>query len=139
VPTGPFGVIPALIRTSFSLRESKRNRDIDAFCEDFVSRIPEIQHVQARRIDELCELQLASFKMKEGALTISSKLHQHGYNPFLRKANYSGEIWYRVMVGPFVSRREALDYQIKLKKEFNYLNPIVIGSESSDSLGIKQN
>lgn len=138
VPISPFGIIPTAIRTSYSLRESKRNRDIDAFCKDFVSHIPEMRHIQARTIDELCELQLASFKMKEGALTISSTLYKHGYKPFLRKAHTNGEIWYRVMVGPFVSRREALRYQVKLKKEFDFLNPIVISSEKSGGSGIKQ-
>jgi len=138
VPVSPFGAIPAAIRTSYSLRESKRNKDIDAFCKDFVSHIPEMGHIQAIRIDEICEIQLASFKMKEGALTISSKLGQHGYKPFLRKADNNGGIWYRVMVGPFVSRKEALRYQLKLKKEFNFLNPIVVRSENSSGLGIKQ-
>lgn len=138
VPVSPFGIIPAAIRTSYSLRESRRNRDVDTFCKDFVSLIPEVRHIQARTIDELCELQLASFKLKEGALTISSKLWQHGYKPFLRKASNDGEVWYRVMVGPFVSRREALRYQVKLKKEFNFLNPIVLSSEKSGGLGVKQ-
>ena len=138
VPTGPFGVIPAAIRTSYSLRESKRNRDIDVFCKNFVSLIPETQHIQTRKIDELCELQLASFKMQEGALTISSTLHQQGYKPFLRKIDVTGEIWYRVMLGPFVSRREALRYQLKLKREFNFLNPIVLMSKDDSDLGIKQ-
>ena len=138
VPTGPFGVIPAAIRTSYSLRESKRNRDIDVFCENFVALIPEIPRVQIRKIDELCELQLASFKMKEGALTISSTLHQHGYKPFLRKREVNGEIWFRVMLGPFVSRREALRYQLKLKREFSFLNPIVLMSKDDNDLGIKQ-
>ena len=138
VPVSPFGVIPAAIRTSYSLRESKRNKDIDVFCKDFVGRIPETQHIHARKIDELCELQLASFKLKAGALTISSKLFQHGYKPFLRKAHNDNEIWYRVMVGPFVSREEALHYQVRLKKEFKFLNPIVVRSEESSDLGIKQ-
>jgi len=138
VPTGPFGVIPAAIRTSYSLRESKRNRDIDVFCKDFVGLIPETQHIQTRKIDELCELQLASFKMKEGALTISSTLHQHGYKPFLRKIEVNGEIWFRVMLGPFVSRREALRYQLKLKREFSFLNPIVLMSKDDSDLGVKQ-
>lgn len=138
VPGSPFGVIPAAIRTSYSLRESKRNRDIDAFCKDFVSCIPEIRHIQAARINEICEVQLASFKVKEGALTISSTLCQHGYKPFLRKVSNDDEIWYRVMVGPFVSREEALRYKVKLEKEFNFLNPIVVKSEKSNGLSIKQ-
>jgi len=134
VPTGPFGVIPAAIRTTYSLRESKMNRDIETFCKDFVSCIPKIKHIHARRIDELCDLQLASFKMKEGALYISSKLSQHGYKPFLKEINNNGEHWYRVMVGPYASRKEALGYQAKLKKEFSFLNPFVVSSKNRDSL-----
>ena len=130
VPTGPFGVIPTAIRTTYSLREIKRNRDIDSFCKDFVSCIPEVQHMQTKRIDEFYDVQLASFKLKEGALHISSELNQHGYKPFLREINNNGEPWYRVMVGPYTSRKEALEQRIKLKKEFSFLNPIVVKSES---------
>jgi len=137
-PTGPFGVIPAAIRTTYSLRESKRNRNIDSFCKDFVSCIPKIQHTHAKKIDEFCDVQLASFKMKEGALHISSKLSQHGYKPFLKEINYNGEHWYRVMVGPYGSREEALRYQAKLKKEFSFLNPIVVSSKNRDYPEIKQ-
>lgn len=133
VPTDPFGVIPAAIRTTYSLRESKRNRDLDTFCKDFVSRIPDIRYIQARSTEELCNVQLASFKLKEGALHIFSKLSQHGYKPFLRKAHNNDEIWYRVMVGPFVSREEAMRYRVKLSKEFTFLNPIVVRHANSHS------
>lgn len=138
VPTGPFGVIPTAIRTTFSLRESRRNRDIDAFCKDFVSRIPEIQYMQARGTEEFYDVQLASFKLKEGALHISSKLDQHGYKPFLRDVLNNGEIWHRVMIGPFSSRREAEHYQLKLKREFSFLNHIVVMDKNSDNIGVKK-
>ena len=75
-------------------------------------------------------MQVASFKLKEGALYISSKLDKHGYKPFLAKENNNGEIWHRVMVGPFASRKEALYQQVKLKKEFIFLSPIVVKSEN---------
>jgi len=137
VPTGPFGVIPTVIRTTYSLRDSKRNRDIDAFCKDFVSRIPEFQHIQAKRTDEFCDVQLASFKLKEDALHISSRISQHGYKPFLREIRNNDEIWYRVLVGPFVLREEAVQYQARLKKEFDFLNPIVVRNKYSDNASNK--
>ena len=130
VPTSPFGVIPAAIRTTYSLRESKRNRDIDAFCKKFVSHIPEIQHIKTRRTEGFYNVQVASFKLKEGALYISSKLSQHRYKPFLTETNNNGELWYRVMVGHYVSREEALYQQVKLKKEFIFLSPIVVKNEN---------
>ena len=72
--------------------------------------------------------------MKEGALHISSKLSKHGYNPFLIKVNNKGQYWYRVMVGPYASRKEALRYQARLKKEFSCLNAIVVSSKNMGSL-----
>lgn len=137
VPTGPLGIIPTAIRTTYSLRDSKRNRDIDAFCKDFVGRIPEFQHMQAKRMDEFCDVQLASFKLKEGAVHISSKLSQHGYKPFIREACGSGEIWHRVMIGPFLTREEAVQNQEKLKKEFSFLSPIVVRRKNSDNVSNK--
>lgn len=130
VPTGPFGAIPAAIRTTYGLRKSKRNKDIDVFCKGFVRCIPKIQHIHVRRIDKLYEVQLASFKLKEGALHISSKLSQQGYKTFLKEVQKNSEIWHRVMVGPYVSRKEAVRYQTKLKKEFIFLSPIVVKSEN---------
>jgi len=136
-PTGPFGVIPTAVRTTYSLRDSKRNRDIDAFCKDFVSRIPEVQYMQAKRTYEFCDIQLASFKLKEGALHISSKLSQHGYKPFIREAYGSGEIWHRVIIGPFLTREDAVEHQKKLKKEFSFLSPIVVRRKNSDNVSNK--
>jgi len=138
VPTGPFGVIPTAIRTTYSLRESKRNRDIDAFCKDFVRRIPEIKYPHAKKFAEFCDVQLASFRLKEGALHISSELSQHGYKPFLRETDINGELWYRVMVGPFASRDEAVHNQVKLKKDFSFLNPFVVRDENSNNVVIKK-
>lgn len=126
VPTGPLGIIPTAIRTTYSLRESKRNRDIDAFCKDFVARIPEGQQMQAKRTDELCDVQIASFKSKEGALHISSELSHRGYKPFITEVYESNEIWHRVMIGPFLTREDAVQYQNRLKREFSFLNPIVV-------------
>jgi len=137
-PTGPFGIIPAAIRTTYSLRDSKRNRDIDAFCKDFVSCIPEVKSMQAKRTKEFCDVQLASFKLKEGALHISFRLSQYGYKPFLREACSNGEIWHRVMIGPFLTREEAVQHQLKIKRGFSFLNPIVISRKNIDNINIKK-
>jgi cell division septation protein DedD/TolB-like protein len=133
VPTGPFAVIPAVIRTTYGLRNSKRNRDIDAFCKKFVSLIPKIQHLHPNEIKKRFDLQVASFKMKDGALTISSELNQHGYKTFLKEVYLDDEIWHRVMTGPFTSKKEALGYQAKLKGTFSYLDPIVVSNEDSNN------
>lgn len=138
VPTSPFGVIPTAIRTSYSLRKGRRNKDIDAFCKDFVSRIPETQIPIAADLDELCELQVASFKLEEGAQSIASRLSQHGYKPSVREVQKDGETWYRVSIGPFISREEAVNYQAKLKQEFTFTNPIVVKNETSDTTPIKK-
>jgi cell division septation protein DedD len=131
VPTGPFAVIPALIRTTYGLRSSKRNRDIDAFCKTFVSLIPKIQHLYASEIKKRFDLQVASFKIKDGALTIASKLNQHGYKTFLKEVYHDDTIWHRVMAGPFTSKKEALGYQKKLKGKFSYLDPFVVNTKDS--------
>ena len=135
VPTGPFGVIPTAIRTTYSLRESKRNKDIETFCKDLVSRIPEIQHLHAGTTNELCAVQVASFKEEERALVLSSDLNQYGYKPLVRKVHTNDETWYRVTVGPFVSREDAANYQVKLQSEYNSLNPLVVRGESNDIPG----
>ena len=138
VPTGPLGIIPTAIRTAYSLRESKRNGDIDNFCKDFVGRIPKIQHMQAKKTDEFCDLQLASFKLKEGALQISSKLSRHGYKPFIREVHKDDEIWHRVMIGPFLTREGVAQHQKRLKKEFSFLNPIVVKRKNSYNISMKR-
>jgi len=137
VPTGPFGVIPTAIRTTYSLRTSRRNKDIDTFCKDLVSCIPKLHSLHARKISEPCDLQVASFKLKEGASTIFSKLSQQGYKPFLTKIDSKGETWYNVMLGPFDSRKEALHCQVKVKSEFSFLSPAVVGGNNEDSSASK--
>ena len=83
-------------------------------------------------------MQAASFTMEEGASIISSELSQRGYKPFLTTANSNGEIWHNVMLGPFTTRREAEHHQVKLKKQFSFLDPIVLKSNNSNNLYIKK-
>ena len=102
-----------------------------SFLNPIVVRRENIDNLSTERREvAFCDLQLASFKLQEGALYISSKLSQHRYKPFLTETNNNGELWYRVMVGHYVSREEALYQQVKLKKEFIFLSPIVVKNEN---------
>jgi len=138
IPTGPVGVVLITMKAGSKLRKSRMNKDIDAFCREFVSIIPEVRPTLASKSEEPCEIQVASFKLKEGALTTSSQLSQQGYKSFVREVPRNGEILYRVMVGPFASRKEAARSHEKLKREFDFLTPLVVREAASNSSAIRK-
>ncbi len=134
VPTSPFGVIPATVRTTYGMRKGRRNKEIDAYCKELASCIPEVHYPHPGTIDELWEVQVASFTRKEGASTLSSQLSHHGYKPSLREIKWNDDTWYRIALGPFITREDAVRYQQKLMKEFTTITPLVVKSRDSTTV-----
>lgn len=62
-------------------------------------------------------VQVASYKSKEEAEAHSKKLIDKGFPAFPVKAMVKGSPWYRVSIGSFVSRNQAVKYQRDLKKQ----------------------
>ncbi len=63
-------------------------------------------------------LNIASFRNKDNADRLMKELEEKGYEAFIEKANIPGKgTWYRVAVGRFSSRGEALAFARGLKEK----------------------
>lgn len=62
-------------------------------------------------------VQVASYPSLNDAETMSTSLVKKGFPAFPIKVNINGQDWYRVSVGSFKTKKEAMDYQVSLKKQ----------------------
>jgi len=63
-------------------------------------------------------LQVASFETREEAEQFATGLRTHGHRTFLvRTRTEDRGTWYRVRVGPFDNRRDALRYQTRFERQ----------------------
>ncbi len=62
-------------------------------------------------------VQVASYPNLNDAENMSESLVKKGFPAFPIKVSINGQDWYRVSVGSFKSKKEAMDYQVSLKKQ----------------------
>lgn len=70
-------------------------------------------------------VQVASYKTMQEAEEHSQKLIDKGFPAFPVKAVVKGNSWFRVSIGSFKNRKQAIKYQKNLKKEAVVKNSIV--------------
>jgi hypothetical protein len=130
IPLGPTGAAQAVVRSSIHMWDAEKVAVVDKLCRTLTEKIPDFkwQHVPIRETD-LCDLQIASFKSKASAEALSGQLHDGGYKTFVRSVERGDGPWFRVMLGPFLSRDDATDYREKIGKEFSLL-PIIVQSDT---------
>ncbi|MCC6138107.1 MAG: SPOR domain-containing protein [Bdellovibrionaceae bacterium] len=62
-------------------------------------------------------VQVASYPSLNDAEMMSTSLVKKGFPAFPIKVSINGQDWYRVSVGSFKTKKEAMDYQVSLKKQ----------------------
>ncbi len=79
------------------------------------SRVPaSLPAMVAERTVGKFTVQVSSYKTEEEAKRTAEGLKSKGYVAFYVAAPVSGVTWYRVSVGAFATRQEAIDYRSKL-------------------------
>lgn len=137
LPLNPLSILPTTIKTGMNLRETQKLRVIDDLCRNLTSLIPDIpasQKLKAEDIEIFYELQVASYRSSETALKASQELQNAGYSTILRHwKNEKGEEWCRLIVGPFLSRNEALNCKNKIEQDSKF-HPIILKIERPKTL-----
>lgn len=72
-------------------------------------------------------VQVGSFRQMKDADGVKAKLILLGFDVTVKSVEHSGQTWYRVLVGPYVDKEEALKHQVRLK-ELNYPNLLIQSS-----------
>ncbi len=62
-------------------------------------------------------VQVAAYPSVKDAETLSAALIKKGYPAYPLKVSVNGADWYKVSVGSFKNRKEAMDYQADMKKQ----------------------
>jgi cell division protein FtsN len=65
-------------------------------------------------------VQVNSYPDAKSANDLLDRLKNKGYNAFVTEAHINGKVWYRVRVGRFASREEAIKTEAALKNNENY-------------------
>ncbi|SHE67726.1 Sporulation related domain-containing protein [Desulfacinum infernum DSM 9756] len=74
-------------------------------------------------------LMVASMRRRENALSLADRLTKKGYRPQVEKVSMGeGDLWYRVTLGSFPTREEALAFAARFNREEN-LEALVIQKE----------
>ena len=71
-------------------------------------------------------VQVGSFSKRENAMRLRDQLRGKGYKTFVEQISAADKIFYRVRVGPVVSRSNALDLQKELQTKMKLLDTAVV-------------
>ncbi|SMC20482.1 Cell division protein DedD (protein involved in septation) [Desulfacinum hydrothermale DSM 13146] len=75
-------------------------------------------------------LMVASMRHRENALSMADRLKKEGYQPQVERVSMGDQdVWYRVTLGSFASRQEALEFAARFNREQN-LEALVIQKEA---------
>lgn len=73
------------------------------------------ESAEARTNGKIWSVQVNSYPDAKSASDLIDRLKNKGYNAFVTEANVNGKVWYRVRVGRFASRDEAIKTEAALK------------------------
>jgi hypothetical protein len=137
IPLNPLSIIPTSIKTGMNLRDVQKLRVVDDLCRNLANLIPNppvAQKIKPEDIELFYELQVASYRSNEKALKAVENLQNAGYTTILRNwKNEKGEEWYRLIVGPFMTKDEASTCKDKIEQESEYC-PIIFKVERPKGL-----
>ena len=71
-------------------------------------------------------VQVGSFSKRENAMRLRDQLRSKGYKTFVEQISAADKIFYRVRVGPVVSRSNALDLQKELQTKMKLKDTAVV-------------
>ncbi len=107
VPLGLLGIPMTAVRSGMNLREVVKVRVVDDLCRTLAARAPKPGRIQVLVEEDSFELQVGAFREQKGALDTVSSLQKKGFSPYMRKNNNQEVIWFKVLLGPYESRKEA--------------------------------
>jgi hypothetical protein len=132
IPLTPLSLIPTTIKAGMNLRDVQKLRVVDDLCRNLASLIPDppkFQKTKPLELELFYELQVASYRSNEKALKAAEFLQKLGYRIILRNwKNEKEEEWYRLMVGPFITRDEAIACKESIEKGSEF-KPIIFKVE----------
>ena len=97
-----------------------------------VSEPLDLQKTDSGKNEVLYELQVASFRFKENAIHAARSIQELGFETeILSWGNGNKDKWYRLIMRPFETIDEALNYKVKIENEYRF-NPLLRKTVTGD-------
>ncbi|KPJ65965.1 MAG: hypothetical protein AMJ45_04320 [Syntrophobacter sp. DG_60] len=114
----------AVARTQAKIADTKKAKDIDSKPHHRKKSLPQNRIFKRPtkskpKMTHFYTIHVESYQSKEKAVARTQAIKKAGYRTFVTKVEIpKGTVWYRVLIGKFENKRDALEEEKKLKKEF---------------------
>lgn len=108
------------VRSGLNLRETVKQRAVDELCRELIERIPSPPVTAAAQggvQNQGYAVQTGSFLEQRLADEQLSTLRRRGFEAFIRKERIHGDLWHRVLVGPYAQHEQAMQARERVRRE----------------------
>lgn len=115
LPFSFFNLLPEFLRCSTVIEPETKRSLIANLSHEFCDKIP--KPPQAGLSVFILAIQIASFTEKTLALNTIKELATHGFDARIEKVMLPTGAWYRIIMGPFYDKQEALINMRRIEKD----------------------
>jgi TolB-like protein len=115
IPFSLFNIIPEFLRCSMHIKEETKISLVEKACRELAAEIPNPPKPAVSVF--IVEIQVASFTDKNRAVKIMKKLKSKGYDAHIEKVMFSNGAWYRIILGPYYDKQEAIISKRRIEKD----------------------
>ena len=106
IPFSLFNIIPEFLRCSMHMKEETKMSLVEKACRELAAELPGPPKPTASVF--IIDIQVASFTEKNRAVKITKELKSKGFDARIEKVMLANGAWYRVMLGPYYDKQEAV-------------------------------
>ena len=115
IPFSLFNIIPEFFRCSIHIKEETKMHLIEKACRELATELPDPPK-RATSVFTI-DIQVASFTEKNRAIKLMKELRSKGFDARIEKVMLANGAWYRIMLGPFYDKKEAVISKRRIEKD----------------------
>ena len=115
IPFSLFNIIPEFLRCSMHIKEETKISLVEKACRELAAELPDPPKSAASVF--IVDIQVASFTAKTRAVKIMKELKSKGYDARIEKVMFSNGAWYRIILGPYYDKQEAVMSKRRIEKD----------------------
>ena len=115
IPFSLFNIIPEFLRCSMHIKEETKISLVEKACRELAAELPDPPKSAASVF--IVDIQVATFTAKTRAVKIMKELKSKGYDARIEKVMFSNGAWYRIILGPYYDKQEAVISKRRIEKD----------------------
>ena len=115
IPFSLFNIIPEFFRCSIHIKEETKMHLVEKACRELATELPDPPK-RATSVFTI-DIQVASFTEKNRAIKLMKELRSKGFDARIEKVMLANGAWYRIMLGPFYDKQEAVISKRRIEKD----------------------